>query len=120
MGKYVFSNCNNIEQIYYNSDKPVTAESNIFSNDTYNNATLYLPEAGIEPATNTSPWNLFKNIVPHKFPSGVNDILSDTEENIPVEVYNLNGVKIGNSIETLSPGIYIVRQGLKTRQILIR
>lgn len=35
-------------------------------------------------------------------------------------VYNLNGFKVGASLEGLQPGIYIVRQGAKTAKILVK
>lgn len=35
-------------------------------------------------------------------------------------VYNLNGFKVGASLEGLQPGIYIVRQGAKTAKILLK
>ncbi len=51
----------------------------------------------------------------------VNDPASgEIDLNAPVEVYNLNGLKVADSIETLAPGIYIVRQGVNVRKIAIK
>lgn len=41
-------------------------------------------------------------------------------EDMPVEVYNLNGLRVSDSTENLAPGIYIVRQGAKSRKISVR
>ena len=38
----------------------------------------------------------------------------------PVEVYNLNGVRVANSVENLANGIYIIRQGSKVEKIAIK
>ena len=34
-------------------------------------------------------------------------------------VYNLSGVKVGNSLEGLAKGIYIIRQGAKSTKVAI-
>lgn len=52
--------------------------------------------------------------------AGIEDVVADSNVNAPVEVYNLSGVKIGNSTETLAPGIYIVRQGTATKKIAVQ
>lgn len=38
----------------------------------------------------------------------------------PVEVYNLNGVRVADSVEHLANGIYIIRQGSKVEKIAIK
>lgn len=49
--------------------------------------------------------------------SGVAEIVID-DENAPVELYNLNGVRINS--DNLVPGIYIRRQGAKASKIIVR
>ncbi|MDE6339508.1 MAG: hypothetical protein K2K97_06950 [Muribaculaceae bacterium] len=39
---------------------------------------------------------------------------------LPYSVYNLSGIKVADSIENLSQGIYIVRQGTKTIKIAVK
>lgn len=36
------------------------------------------------------------------------------------EIFSLNGIKLGNSIEGLAPGIYIEKQGKNSRKIVVR
>lgn len=38
----------------------------------------------------------------------------------PMEVYNLNGVRVASSLDALAPGVYVVRQGDKTFKQVIR
>lgn len=50
--------------------------------------------------------------------SGIEDVTTG-EAALPVEVYNLQGVKVGDSTEGLSAGIYIIRQGDKVTKVKI-
>ena len=49
--------------------------------------------------------------------AGVAEIVID-DENAPVELYNLNGVRINS--DNLVPGLYIRRQGTKASKIIVR
>lgn len=40
------------------------------------------------------------------------------ENNAPVEVYTLNGVKVGSSLDGLNKGIYLVKKGNKVQKVL--
>lgn len=42
-------------------------------------------------------------------------MLADGEDysNAPIEIYNLSGLKVGDSTEHLAPGVYNKRQGRK-------
>lgn len=57
-------------------------------------------------------------------PTGVEDVElpedNNFSENMPVEVYNLSGIRVSDSTKNLAPGIYIVRQGAKSRKISVR
>ena len=66
-----------------------------------------------------TPWNLFKNIVVNEF-SGVGEIAADIDTNLPYEIYNLNGVKVGNNIEGLASGVYIIRQGQNVKKVSVK
>ncbi|MDE7153261.1 MAG: leucine-rich repeat protein [Muribaculaceae bacterium] len=48
------------------------------------------------------------------------EITSEIDYNFPIEVYNLNGYRIGNTLENLAPGIYIIRQGNFVKKIAIK
>ena len=41
-------------------------------------------------------------------------------DNVPCEVFSLNGVKIADSIDNLPAGIYVVRQGNTAKKIAVK
>jgi hypothetical protein len=51
-------------------------------------------------------------------PAGVNDIVVEDNANAPVEVYNLNGVRVNE--DNLAAGLYIRRQGNKVEKVVIK
>ena len=51
-------------------------------------------------------------------PSGISELRFD--ETQPYQVFSLSGQPYGNSIESLSPGIYVVRQGTVTKKIVVK
>lgn len=61
----------------------------------------------------------FKSIEAYDF-SGIEMIKENIDINLPYEVFNLNGVRVGNSTDNLSPGIYIVRQGSIVNKIAVK
>ncbi len=59
--------------------------------------------------------------------TGIDDVIydggnesGDIDFSAPVEVYNLQGVKVAHSVENLANGIYIVRQGKNVRKIAVK
>ncbi len=50
--------------------------------------------------------------------AGIADVTVDNDSNAPVEYYNINGVRV--SVDNLTPGIYIRRQGSNTVKVVIR
>ena len=51
-------------------------------------------------------------------PSGINELRVDMA--LPYQVYSLSGQPCGNSLEGLSPGVYVVRQGSATQKIVVK
>ena len=68
----------------------------------------------------TSLWNIFNNIVPDLSESnGIEEVLIDElDDTQSLDVYNLNGVKVAQSLDELPAGIYIVRQGNKSVKVV--
>ena len=57
--------------------------------------------------------------------TGITDVVggdssSDIDPNAPVEVFTIQGIKVSDSIDKLSAGIYIVRQGNKVKKISVQ
>ena len=51
--------------------------------------------------------------------SGIEVVRVDGLDHIlPMNVYNINGVKMDDSLEGLPAGIYIVRQGCKSAKVV--
>ena len=91
----------------------------MFSNDTYEKATLYMSEEGVAKSSSLDPWKNFKNIKVHNFNTGIEDVVVDSDAAAPCEVLNLSGVKVGNDLDGLAPGIYIVRREHSTKKIAV-
>ena len=44
--------------------------------------------------------------------------IEELDHTLPMNVYNMNGVKMGDRLEDLPAGIYIVRQGNKSAKVV--
>lgn len=51
------------------------------------------------------------------FKAGVDEVVADEDVNAPVEMYNLNGVRVNGDV---APGLYIRRQGSTVTKVVIR
>ena len=61
----------------------------------------------------------FKSINAADF-SGVSDITAGADETKTVEVYNMAGVKVAESTQGITPGIYLVREGSDVKKVIIK
>lgn len=120
---YAFDKCTKIGAIYLTAEQPPVAADNVFIGPVYKNATLYVP-AGTGEAYKSAPcWGKFSKIVETE-PSGIGEIVADNESvgfdsALPYEVFNLSGMRVNGSIENLSQGIYIIRQGRYVKKIAV-
>ncbi len=105
--------------IYYAADKPISGNYNIFDSRAYSFATLYMTKNGVALSTEIDPWKNFVDVKEY-VPTGVDDVIADTDEAAPCEIYNLNGVKVGNGVESLAPGLYIRRNGNTTDKVIVK
>lgn len=135
-----FSNNRSLRRVYVLSNRPPRAYRNVFSN--YDNITLYVPQGSLSAYRNTEYcWSLFQDIRESDFsevddlfradyekgPSSLNGIERDNGDgddgdidfNRPVEVYNMQGHLLARKTEGLRPGLYILRQGRKSRKVII-
>ncbi len=114
-----FDDCENLVEVNYDTTEPVFGAESIFSDVTYRKATLYVAIGGLDRASLSHPWRFFSNIKEKDF-SGIEDVLGEIDPNVPVEVYDLSGVKVANTLETLPSGIYIVRQGNTAKRMIVK
>ncbi|MDE6395881.1 MAG: leucine-rich repeat domain-containing protein, partial [Muribaculaceae bacterium] len=123
LGENVWQNCPAIESVVYTGAKPVEANHNIFDSAIYDDATLYVPKGQKQVFMKANPWGYFYHIDDEGL-NGVEDVTVETEGAIDFdkdyEVYSLNGVWVGDSLEGLAHGFYIVRQGGVAKKIAIK
>ena len=114
IGEYAFAGCTSISEIQMASKKAITASYNIFSNETYNNATLYVPVGSKSDFEKAIPWKLF--YIQEKDYAGIEDIVADDNSDEQIEYFNLNGVRVENP----QNGIFIRRQGKKVEKVILK
>ena len=123
-----FLGCDNITEInlydypYIETIYPL--EPDAFTPKVYETAQLnvyYNPkDSWITSSIQEFPyWSKFKNIN-YIETSGIEDITIDdsTDDDASTTIYSINGIKLGNSIDNLKPGTYIIRQGNKSKKII--
>lgn len=118
-GDFCFLQCPNITTVYYLADEVKSFYSTTyFDDDVYKNAILYLTEQGLNQRLYRRPWSKFENVQAYDFnESGVDEISVDVKD-FGCEYYNINGVRVND--ESMTPGIYIKRQGNKSEKILVK
>ena len=91
---------------------PYVENENAFSNVTYANAYLYVPEEATDNYKTADVWSKFSK---QGITTGIEAIETDAID-ADAEYYNLQGVKIVNP----TSGIYIRRQGTKNDKVIIK
>lgn len=119
IGEGAFMYCNALESVYYPANNPIKGSVSIFSEETYGNAILYLTEEGVTSGSSINPWKRFKHIETY-YPDNAVETIDGIEIDAPYEVFSTKGVRIGDSVEGLTPGIYIVRQGNKAIKVAVK
>ncbi len=119
IGDGAFYGCYNISEVNYKTSNPIEGDQGIFSETVFASATLNIGMGGEEKARAIAPWMYFGNIVGVEF-SGTDEIVAKHDKTSPTEVYNLEGICVASSIEGLSPGLYIIRQGDSFQKFLVK
>lgn len=113
-----FMFCRELKEIYYSAKHPIVADRDIFDEEVYNNATLYVTEEAVAQVKYTQPWSLFDKIETYVY-SGINEVLREINVNDPMQIFTLEGIKIDGKLDSLSKGIYLIRQGDKCLKVAI-
>lgn len=92
IGSEAFSGSTNIRAVVTTKDTPMSINTNVFSADTYLNATLYVPFGTMDTYKSKSPWNNFVTIKESPKESSYLTYIVDGE------VYKTYKIKIGESI----------------------
>lgn len=112
-----FSNCEALKDVIYLTKLPIYCNKNIFSDATYEQATLTLAAGGVAEVGYKVPWKYFANIK-EDGQTGVSSVNSG--EFSETAVFAIDGKFVSNSVENLNPGLYIVRHNNKVSKILIK
>lgn len=118
IGQEAFSDCTAMTSFTTNAAVPPICGNQALDDINKWECTLHVPQESIDDYQAAEQWKEFFFIEA----SGVEDVIADNEDysECPVEIYNLSGNKVGSSKESLSPGIYIMRQGRKVEKIMIQ
>lgn len=113
IGYSAFGYCSGLTSVFSLIEEPFNIHSSVFSDETYNNATLYVPDGTIDKYKATESWNRFVNI--EEGATGINDIKEDLSKQY--RYYDLNGN------QSLQPrkGLNIVRMSDgKTKKVVVK
>lgn len=119
IGGSAFYGCNELVEVNYDTTKPVSARKSLFSDGIYKTATLNVAVGALDNVYSTEPWMYFVNIKESDF-SGIEEVIAELDPNASIEVYNLNGVKVADTIENLPIGLYIIRQGKVAKKVAVK
>lgn len=108
--------------VYYHTATPQYTEADQFEDLTYEEGCLYVYPEGLEAARNTHPWSKFRTILPMDLEVGVRLVepAADINADKGAGVYTLDGTPVGKTTEGLAPGLYIVREGARSRKVTVR
>ena len=91
IGEYAFYGCENIEEVVSFVRMIFNIDKNVFSNKTYLNATLYVPEGRKKAYEAATGWQNFVYIE-EGVPAGIHDVLfDDSSDAVEVARYDSNG-----------------------------
>jgi len=117
IGNDAFNGCTNLMTFYLNSPVPPLCERPLGIDKM---CTLYVPQGSVEAYKAAPYWKDFEYIIANDT-SGIEEVTAGgIDASAPMEVYNLNGVKVADTLDGLPSGLYIVRQGSKIRKIAVK
>ncbi len=120
IGYRAFSFCSGLTRIdAYPDPEKVSTGSNAFYG-VPKDGTLHVLPKYLSAYQTASPWKDFTNIKGDLTEiDGIEVVrVDELDHTLPVNVYNMNGVKMGDRLEDLPAGIYIVRQGSKSAKVV--
>ncbi len=109
----VFGDCPDLETVYCSAMTPPSIWYNTFSYSGKGFMTLHVPEGTKALYAEAEGWKNFNEIIDDLQSAGVEAVATDADGfdmDSPYEIYNLGGVRMAGSVETLPAGAYILRQ----------
>ena len=120
IGEGAFSGCSGLTRIdAYPDPEKVSTGADAFY-DVPKDGTLHVLPKYLSAYRTTSQWEDFTNIKGDLTEIGGIEVVrvDELDHTLPMNVYNMNGVKMGDRLEDLPAGIYIVRQGSKSAKVV--
>ena len=120
IGYGAFWGCSGLTRIdaYPDPEKVSTGEDAFY--DVPKDGTLHVLPQYLSAYQTASQWEDFTNIKGDLTEIGGIEVVNvdELDHTLPMNVYNMNGVKMGDRLEDLPAGIYIVRQGSKSAKVV--
>lgn len=123
IGLNVMSGCPNLKEVELLNPEPVYINDCVFAyTECPYNGTLYVPTGTADKYRQMPVWQDFKEIIEGRMPTKVEMSLSDSDR---IDIYGVNGMLIkqgcdSSSLNALTPGIYLIRQGSEMKKLVIR
>ncbi|MDD7232855.1 MAG: leucine-rich repeat domain-containing protein [Bacteroidales bacterium] len=120
IGDYAFYGCSGLTRIdAYPDPEKVSTGVNVFYK-VPKDGTLHVLPQYLSAYRTTSQWEDFTNIKGDLTEiGGIEEVrVDELDHTLPMNVYNMNGMKMGDRLEDLPAGIYIVRQGSKSATVV--
>ena len=121
IGEHAFSSCIGLKKISCDATVPPNAFETTFK-EVAKSIPVYVPEQAVNAYKAAIAWKEFYNYNGVSGSEGlIVDIDAENEINndAPIEVYNLSGIRVAESLENLAHGVYIVRQGDVVKKISV-
>ena len=120
IGEEAFEDCTGLKRIdAYPNPAKVSMGSDVFY-IVPKDGTLHVLPKYLSAYQTASQWKDFYNIKADLTETdGIEEVrVDELDHTLPMNVYNMNGVKMGDSLEGLPAGIYIVHQGGKSAKVM--
>ena len=124
-GKETFYYTGNLDTICLLNPEPVLIDTSVLRGTRCpENGTLYVPVGSADKYRQTPIWKDFKNIIEGDLPAGIEDITISNSEINNCDVYTIDGIRMlknasKEEINRLPNGIYIFREGNRTRKVVV-
>ncbi|MBD5327654.1 MAG: leucine-rich repeat domain-containing protein [Bacteroides sp.] len=116
IGKGNFASRNLQTVKVYAVNPPEIESEGQFLDDTYDYATLYVPVGSESDYEAHACWGFFRNIETFDPDASIDDIEAG---DVGCEVYTIGGLKVGDRIDGLPKGVYILRKGSTVTKMAI-
>lgn len=116
-----FYGCTNLKAVTCKAvNPPYVMLSGIFSSESYANCQLFVPDESVDSyKSSLKEWYKFENINAISEYVAIESLKASSAMNRPT-VYHLNGTVVSGDVQSLSSGIYIIKEGGKSRKVIIR